>query len=49
MKVVDLSEEEKATLKEWDKAKVRWWIYTPTQLKKLEREVAKINEKLDKE
>jgi len=49
MKVEDLSKEEQATLKEWNRARVRWWTYTPTQLMKLEKEVAEICKKLDEE
>lgn len=48
MKVEDLSKEEQATLKEWERVRRSWWLYTPAQLRKLESEVAKIYEKLDR-
>ena len=45
---MELTKEEKAILDEWEKARVRWWTYTPAQLKKLEKEVAEIYEKEEK-
>ena len=49
MKINELPKADQITLEKWEKVRRSWWLYTPTQLKKLESEVEKINEKLDKE
>ena len=44
-----MTKEEQAIIKEWEKARVRWWTYSPTQLRKLEKEANEIYKKQEKE
>ena len=44
-----LTTAEKCDIDKFEHAQVRWWIYTPTQLRELERKAYKAYAKLEKE
>lgn len=42
-----MTKEEQAIIKEWERARTRWWTYSPTQLRKLEKQANEIYEKYE--